>query len=114
MSGGVLSPPARQLILIVLVAACGRAQGTFAQTVVPGGRHTIEPAQGSDPPPDLSFRHFTTEHGLSQDDVVAILQDFCGSASFHAPSTDWIGRRGESPIMFPVRTAARVSRKAVS
>ena len=78
MSGGVLSPPARQLILIVLVAACGRAQGTLAQTVVPDGRRTIEPAQGSHPPPDLSFRHLTTEHGLSQDHVVGILQDHRG------------------------------------
>ena len=42
------------------------------------------------------------------------LMAFCGSASFHAPSTDWIGRREESPTMFPVRTAAIVSRKAVS
>ena len=50
----------------------------FAQTVVPDGRRTIEPAQGSHPPPDLSFRHLTTEHGLSQDHVVAILQDHQG------------------------------------
>ena len=64
-------------MLIVLVAACGW-QGALAQTVVPDGRRTIEPAQGSHPPPDLSFRHLTTEHGLSQDHVVAILQDHRG------------------------------------
>ena len=64
-------------MLIVLVAICGW-EGTLAQNVVPDGRPTIEPAQGSHPPPDLSFRHLTTEQGLSQDDVVAILQDHRG------------------------------------
>jgi hypothetical protein len=42
MSGAVLNRQARQLILIFLVAACGRAQWTFGQTVVPGGLRTIE------------------------------------------------------------------------
>src|ERR1700752_842938 len=65
------------LVLTVLAAACGW-QIALAQTVVPGGRRTIEPAQGSHPPPDLGFRHLTTEHGLSQDHVVAILQDHRG------------------------------------
>jgi signal transduction histidine kinase/ligand-binding sensor domain-containing protein len=69
--------PAFRLMLIVLAAACGWP-GALAQTVVPAGRRPIEPAQGSHPPPDLSFRHLTTEDGLSQDHVVAILQDHRG------------------------------------
>jgi ligand-binding sensor domain-containing protein len=78
MSGAVLNRQARQLILIFLVAACGRAQLTFGQTVAPGGRRTTEHAQGGYPPSDLSFRHLTTADGLSQDHVVAILQDHRG------------------------------------
>ena len=69
--------PAFPLMLIVLVAAFGWL-GALAQTVAPGGRRPIEPAEGSHPPPDLSFRHLTTEDGLSQDHVVAILQDHRG------------------------------------
>ena len=69
--------PAFRLMLIVLAAACGWP-GALAQTVVPGGRRPIEPTQGNHPPPDLGFRHLTTEHGLSQDHVVAILQDHRG------------------------------------
>jgi signal transduction histidine kinase/ligand-binding sensor domain-containing protein len=64
-------------VLVALAAACGW-QVTLAQTVAHDGRHTLESAQGSQPPPDLSFRHVTTEHGLSQDHVVAILQDHLG------------------------------------
>jgi hypothetical protein len=78
MSGAVLNRQARQLILIFLVAACGRAQWTFGQTVVPGGLRTIEHAQGGYPPSDLTFRHLTTADGLSHDHVVAILQDHRG------------------------------------
>ena len=64
-------------VLIVLATACGLTEA-LAQTVVPGNRRTIEPTLESYPPPDLSFRHLTTEHGLSQDHVVAILQDHLG------------------------------------
>ena len=78
MSGAVVNRRARQLILILLVAAFGRAQLTLGQTVLPGGRRTIERAQGGYPPSELSFRHLTTADGLSQDDVVAILQDHRG------------------------------------
>ena len=69
--------PAFRLLLIVLVAA-GGGPGALAQSIVPGDHRTLESAQGGDPPPDLSFRHLTTEHGLSQDHVVAILQDHRG------------------------------------
>ena len=62
-------------IVLIVLAAAGGWQRALAQTVVPGDRRTIEPAQGSHPSPDLSFRHLTTEDGLSQDHVVAILQD---------------------------------------
>jgi hypothetical protein len=64
MSGAVLNRQERQLILIFLVAA--------------GGRRTTEHAQGGYPPSDLTFRHLTTADGLSQDHVVAILQDHRG------------------------------------
>jgi ligand-binding sensor domain-containing protein/signal transduction histidine kinase len=74
MSGGVLSHAARQLILVVLVAACGRAQGTFAQTAAPGSRLSIT-RDGDAPVRDLRFTHVTTRDGLSQGYVTALVQD---------------------------------------
>ena len=78
MSGGVLSPPARQLMLIVLVAACGVPRGRSRRPSCLAVALPSSPLRRSHPPPDLSFRHLTTEHGLSQDHVVAILQDHRG------------------------------------
>ena len=66
---------ASRLMLIVLVAACG-GRGAAAQTAPPAGDRTIQHARTVDSPPrDLRFRRLTTEHGLSQDNVVAIVQD---------------------------------------
>ena len=62
-------------MLILLVAACGRDQGLAQNVVRLTGRPTIEPAEGSHPPPDLRFAHLTTNDGLSQGYVTAILQD---------------------------------------
>ena len=67
--------PAFRLMLIVLVAACG-GQGAVAQTAAPGGHRTIHPARDDHSPPhDLRFRRLATADGLSQDKVVAIVQD---------------------------------------
>ncbi len=62
-------------MLIVLVVACG-GQAAVAQTAAPSGHRTIQPAQvDHSPPRDLRFRRLTTDDGLSQDNVVAIVQD---------------------------------------
>jgi ligand-binding sensor domain-containing protein len=69
----VLDGRALRLMLIVLVAACS-GQGALAQTFVPGGRRTI--AQDRDAPVrELRFTHLTTNDGLSQSYVTAIVQD---------------------------------------
>ncbi len=67
--------PAFRLVLIVLVAACG-GQPALAQTATPGGQPVIRHAAGGHPPPrDLRFRRLTTNDGLSQNNVAAIVQD---------------------------------------
>ena len=67
--------PAFRLMLIVLVAACG-GQPALAQTAAPGGHRIIRPAAGGHSSPrDLRFRRLTTNDGLSQNNVVAIVQD---------------------------------------
>ena len=67
--------PAFRLMLIVLVAVCG-GQPAPAQTAAPGGQPVIRHAAGGHPlPRDLRFRRLTTNDGLSQDNVVAIVQD---------------------------------------
>ena len=66
---------ASRLMLIVLVAACG-GRGAAAQTAPPAGDRTVQHARADDSPPrDLRFRRLTTNDGLSQDNVVAIVQD---------------------------------------
>ena len=66
---------ASRLTLIVLVAVCG-GRGAAAQTAPRAGHRTIQHARADDSPPrDLRFRRLTTDHGLSQDHVVAIVQD---------------------------------------
>ena len=59
MTGGVLSRPARQVILIALVAACGRGEGMFAQIAAPGSRLSIT-RDGDAPVRDLRFTDLTT------------------------------------------------------
>ena len=67
--------PAFRLMLIVLVAVCG-AQPAPAQTPAPGGQPVIRHAAGGHPlPRDLRFRRLTTNDGLSQNNVAAIVQD---------------------------------------
>ena len=62
-------------MLIVLVAACGGHEA-IAQTAPPGGDRTSQPAgQDHSPPRDLRFRRLTTNDGLSQNNVAAIVQD---------------------------------------
>ena len=66
---------ASRLMLIVFVAACG-GQEAVAQIAAPGGHRTIQHArQDHSPPRDLRFRRLTTDDGLSQNNVVAIVQD---------------------------------------
>jgi Two component regulator propeller len=68
----VLDGRALRLMLIVLAATSG--QGTLAQALVPGGQRTI--VQDRDAPVrDLRFTHLTTNDGLSQSYVTAIVQD---------------------------------------
>ena len=81
MSAARIRPPrasacwASRLTLIVLVAVCG-GRGAAAQTAPRAGHRTIQHARADDSPPrDLRFRRLTTDHGLSQDHVVAIVQD---------------------------------------
>ena len=67
--------PSIRLMLIVLVAVCG-GQPAPAQTAAPGGDPSIRREAGGHPlPRDLKFGHLTTKDGLSQDNVVAIVQD---------------------------------------
>ena len=67
--------PAFRLMLIVILAACG-GQSAPAQTATPGGQAIIRPAaDGHTPPRDLRFRRLTTNDGLSQNNVAAIVQD---------------------------------------
>jgi signal transduction histidine kinase/ligand-binding sensor domain-containing protein len=67
--------PAFQLVLIVLVAACG-GQPAVAQSAAPGSAPVIRHAAGGDGlPHDLKFSHLTVKDGLAQNNVVAILQD---------------------------------------
>ena len=87
--------PTLRLVLIVLVAVCGWP-GALAQTVVPGGPRAIEADQGNHPPP-ASASDTTTEDGLSQDHVVAILQDRRGFMWFAT---------GEGLTRSPLRTPA--------
>ena len=62
-------------MLIVLVGACG-GQAAVAQTAAPGVYRTGQRAPDDHSPPrDLRFRRLTTNDGLSQDNVVAIVQD---------------------------------------
>ena len=64
-----------RLVLIVLVAAYG-GQGAAAQTALLGGHRTIQHAgQDHSPLRDLRFRRLTTNDGLSQNNVAAIVQD---------------------------------------
>jgi hypothetical protein len=65
-----------RLMLIVLVAACG-GQAALAQTPTPGGQRSI-PLDGDPPVRHLRFTHLTTNDGLSQDRVFAIMQDRLG------------------------------------
>jgi Two component regulator propeller len=72
---GVPNCPVLRLMLIVLVAACG-GRGAAAQTAPPAGHRPIQHARVDDSPPrDLRFRRLTTNDGLSQNNVVAIVQD---------------------------------------
>ena len=70
-----------RLMLIVLVATCG-GQGALAQTGVPGalpsGHRPIERHVALPPVRNLKFAHLTTNDGLSQDRVFAIMQDRLG------------------------------------
>ena len=67
--------PAFRLMLIVLAAICD-AQPAPAQTPAPGGQPVIRHAAGGHPlPRDLRFRRLTTNDGLSQNNVAAIVQD---------------------------------------
>ena len=61
-------------MLIVLAAA---SAGNGARADRRAWRSARHPARGRRPrlPPDLKFSHLTTEDGLAQDNVVAILQD---------------------------------------
>ncbi len=69
----VLDGRACRLMLIVLVAACG-GQAAIAQTAVAGGQRSI-PQDGDPPVRHLRFTHLTTNDGLSQSYVTAIVQD---------------------------------------
>ena len=67
--------PVFRLVLIVLAAACG-GQPALAQSAAPRGAPVIRHAAGGDGlPRDLKFTHLTTQNGLAQNNVVAILQD---------------------------------------
>jgi signal transduction histidine kinase/ligand-binding sensor domain-containing protein len=64
-----------RLMLVVLVAVCG-GQGVLAQTVRCGDlRAHPEAPDGQVLAGDLTFAHLTTADGLSQNNVVDILQD---------------------------------------
>ncbi len=74
-TAGIPSGPAFRVMLIVLVGACG-GPAAVAQTAAPGGYRTGQRAPDDHSPPrDLRFRRLTTNDGLSQDNVVAIVQD---------------------------------------
>jgi signal transduction histidine kinase/ligand-binding sensor domain-containing protein len=68
----------RVLLPIVLVAVCGARQLGIAQTALPSGHRTIERQRGLPPVRALKFAHLTTNDGLSQDRVFAIMQDRLG------------------------------------
>jgi ligand-binding sensor domain-containing protein len=63
---------------IVLVAVCGARQLAIAPTALPSGPRTIERQGGLPPVRDLKFARLTTNDGLSQDRVFAIMQDRLG------------------------------------
>ena len=68
----------RVLVLIALAGA-GGGDGTLAQRAAADSHRAVELAQGSVPPVrDLKFAHLTTNDGLSQDRVFAIMQDRLG------------------------------------
>jgi len=65
-------------VLIVLVAGCVARQLALAQTALTSGHRTSERQGGRPPVRDLKFARLTTNDGLSQDRVVAIMQDRLG------------------------------------
>ena len=77
-TGSRLERLALLLALVALVCA-GAGDGTLAQRAAADSHRAVELAQGSvTPVGDLKFAHLTTSDGLSQDRVVAIMQDRLG------------------------------------
>jgi signal transduction histidine kinase/ligand-binding sensor domain-containing protein len=61
--------------VLATLASAGGSQPAIAQAVVAGGAPGRHANGGQPPPPDLAFTRLTTQHGLSQDGVFAVLQD---------------------------------------
>ena len=67
------------LLAVISLVGAGGGDGTLAQRAAADSPRPVELAQGSVPPVrDLKFAHLTTNDGLSQDRVFAIMQDRLG------------------------------------